>query len=134
MLVAGVVHLDDGVMVPSSCSLSVSMVEWLSGVVAPLAWGVGWLLMDSMRDLRNRIKPCRRDRAFPPRHLNKSSCFSFLPGARVVAQLEHVRVVLGQNGDGVTLLPDDQPRLLLVGVAKVDSVELKTRSGFQTEK
>lgn len=35
-LVVGVVCLDDGVRVPSSCSLSVSMVEWLSGVVAPL--------------------------------------------------------------------------------------------------
>ncbi len=51
-LVAGVVCLDGGVMVPSSCSLSVSTVEWLSGVVAPLSWGVGWLLMDSIRELR----------------------------------------------------------------------------------
>ena len=55
-LVAGVVCLDGGVMVPSSCSLSVSTVEWLSGVVAPLSWGVGWLLMDSMRELRTTWK------------------------------------------------------------------------------
>lgn len=49
---AGVVCLDGGVMVPSSCSLSVSTAEWLSGVVAPLSSGVGWLLMDSIRELR----------------------------------------------------------------------------------
>lgn len=52
VLLAGVVHLDDGVMVPSSSSLSVSIVEWLSGVLAPPAWGVSRLLMDSMRELR----------------------------------------------------------------------------------
>lgn len=46
----------------------------------------------------------------------------------MVSQLEHVRVVLCQDGDGVALLPDHQPRLLLVGVAQVDSIELKTRS------
>lgn len=39
-------------MVPSSCSLSTSMVELLSGVLAPLARGVGWLLIDSIRELR----------------------------------------------------------------------------------
>ncbi len=44
----------------------------------------------------------------------------------MIAQLEHVRIILSQNGDGVTLLPDHQPRLLLVGIAKVDSIELDT--------
>lgn len=49
----------------------------------------------------------------------------------MVAQLEHVRVILSQDGDRVTLLPDDQPRLLLVCVAKVDSIKLKTGAIFR---
>lgn len=44
----------------------------------------------------------------------------------MVAQLKHVRIILSQDGDGVTLLPDDQPRLLLICIAKVDSIKLKT--------
>lgn len=48
----------------------------------------------------------------------------------MVSQLEHVRVVLRQDGDGVALLPDHQPRLLLVGVAQVDSVKLKTKESL----
>lgn len=55
-----------------------------------------------------------------------SFCISFLPRARVVAKLKHVRIVLSQNGDSVTLLADDQPCLLLICIAKVDSVKLKT--------
>lgn len=47
-LVVGVASLDGGVIVPSSCSLSKSTVERSSGVVAPLSWGVGWLLIDSI--------------------------------------------------------------------------------------
>lgn len=49
----------------------------------------------------------------------------------MVAQLEHVRVVLSQNGDRVALLPDDQPRLLLVGIAKVDSIKLQPGAVFR---
>ena len=40
------------------------------------------------------------------------------------AQLVHVGVVLGHDGDGVTLLANDQPRLLLRGDPQVDAVEL----------
>jgi len=47
-----------------------------------------------------------------------------LPGARVVPQLHHVGVVLGQDGHCVTLLSNHQPRLLLVSVAQVDPIEL----------
>lgn len=43
----------------------------------------------------------------------------------MVAQLKHVRIILSQNGDCVTLLPDHQTCLLLVGVAKVDSIKLE---------
>lgn len=50
-LVVGVVCLDGGVIVPSSCSLTVSIMEWLSGVAAPLPWGVEWLLTGSRREL-----------------------------------------------------------------------------------
>lgn len=45
----------------------------------------------------------------------------------MVAQLVHVRVVLGHDGDGVTLLADDETSLLLCGVAQVDAVILKQR-------
>lgn len=48
-----------------------------------------------------------------------------VPGARVVAQLVHVRVVLGHDGDGVTLLADDETSLLFCGVAQVDAIVLK---------
>lgn len=51
------------------------------------------------------------------------------PRARVVAQLVHVRVVLGHNGDGVALLPDDEASLLLRSVPQVDAVIL-----IQTER
>ena len=44
----------------------------------------------------------------------------------MVAQLKHVRIVLSQNGDRVALLSDHEPRLLLVGIAKVDSIKLET--------
>lgn len=44
----------------------------------------------------------------------------------MVAQLEHVRVVLSQNGDCVALLPDHQACLLLVRIAEVDAIELET--------
>lgn len=42
----------------------------------------------------------------------------------MVAQLVHVRVVLSHNGDGVTLLADDETGLLLRGIPQVDAVEL----------
>ena len=42
------------------------------------------------------------------------------------AQLVHVGVVLGHDGDGITLLANDQPRLLLRGDPQVDAVELVT--------
>lgn len=82
----GVVHLDDGVMVPSSCSLSVSMVEGLSGVVAPLAWGVGRLLMDSMRELKQTQNQNLLTSSLTHtlhlrngRDMIKTFCMSFLP-------------------------------------------------------
>lgn len=61
----------------------------------------------------------------------KPFCMSILPRARVVTQLEHVRIILSQDGDRVTLLADDQPCLLLVRVAKVDPVKLKTATIFR---
>lgn len=57
-------------------------------------------------------------------------CISFLPWARVVAQLKHVRIILSEDGDCVALLPDDQPCLLLICIAKVDSIKLKTEAIF----
>lgn len=51
-------------------------------------------------------------------------CNFLLPGARVVAQLVHVWVVLGHNGDGIALLSDDEAGLLLGGVPQVDSIIL----------
>lgn len=42
----------------------------------------------------------------------------------MVAQLVHVWVVLGHNGDGVTLLADDEASLLLRGVPQVDAIIL----------
>lgn len=49
----------------------------------------------------------------------------------MVPQLKHVRIILSQNGDRVTLLPDDQPCLLLICIAKVDSIKLKTGAVFR---
>lgn len=43
----------------------------------------------------------------------------------MVAQLVHVGVVLSHDGDGVTLLADDETSLLLCSVAQVDAVKLK---------
>lgn len=45
----------------------------------------------------------------------------------MVAQLVHVRVVLGHDGDGVALLANDEAGLLLGGVAQVDAIILKER-------
>ena len=42
----------------------------------------------------------------------------------MVAKLVHVWVVLGHNGDGVTLLANDETRLLLSSVPQVDSIVL----------
>lgn len=42
----------------------------------------------------------------------------------MVAQLVHVWVVLGHDGDGIALLPDDEAGLLLGGVPQVDSIIL----------
>lgn len=43
----------------------------------------------------------------------------------MVSQLVHVWVVLSHDSDGVTLLANDQPSLLLRGVPQVDAIELK---------
>lgn len=43
----------------------------------------------------------------------------------MVAQLVHVWVVLGHNGDGITLLPDDETSLLLRSVPQVDAIILR---------
>lgn len=51
-----------------------------------------------------------------------------LPGARVVAQLVHVWVVLGHNGDGVTLLANYETGLLLGSIPQVDTIIL-TKEG-----
>ena len=49
----------------------------------------------------------------------------------MAAELVHVWVVLGQDGDGVTLLPDDEPGLLLRGAPQVYAIELgNTESGL----
>lgn len=45
----------------------------------------------------------------------------------MVAQLVHVWVVLGHNGDGVTLLADDETSLLLRSVPQVDAIILIKR-------
>lgn len=42
----------------------------------------------------------------------------------MVAQLVHVWVVLGHDGDGVALLADDETSLLLRGVPQVDAIIL----------
>ena len=46
------------------------------------------------------------------------------PGPRVAAELVHMWVVLGQNGDSVTLLSNDEPGLLLRGAPQVYAIEL----------
>ena len=57
------------------------------------------------------------------------------PGPGVAAELVHVRVVLGQDRDGVALLPDDEPGLLLCGAPQVDAIELgNTKNGLSKEK
>lgn len=43
----------------------------------------------------------------------------------MIAQLVHVWVVLCQYGDDVTLLPNDESRLLLRGVPEINAVKLK---------
>lgn len=48
-----------------------------------------------------------------------------LPGARVVAQLVHVWVVLGHDGDCIALLANDESSLLFRSISQVDAVELK---------
>ena len=53
----------------------------------------------------------------------------------MAAELVHVRVVLGQTGDSVTLLPDDEPGLLLCGAPQVDAIELgNTKNGLSKER
>lgn len=42
----------------------------------------------------------------------------------MVAQLVHVWVVLGHDGDGITLLPNDETSLLLRSVPQVDAIIL----------
>lgn len=52
------------------------------------------------------------------------------PGPGVAAELVHVWVVLGQDGDGVALLPNDEAGLLLRGAPQVYAIELgDTQSG-----
>lgn len=51
----------------------------------------------------------------------------------MVAQLVHVWVVLGHDGDGVTLLADDEASLLLRSVPQVDTIILikeETKCGY----
>lgn len=47
----GVLCLARGVPGPSSCSISGSMTEGCSGVVAPLPWRVEWILAGSRWEL-----------------------------------------------------------------------------------
>lgn len=42
----------------------------------------------------------------------------------MAAELVHVWVILGQDGDSVTLLPNDEPGLLLRGAPQVYAIEL----------
>lgn len=39
--------------------------------------------------------------------------------------LAQVRVVLGQDCDGITLLPNYQPCLLLGGISQIDTIKLQ---------
>lgn len=52
----------------------------------------------------------------------------------MVAQLVHVWVVLGHDGDGITLLPDDEPGLLLSGVPQVYSIILIQKGNVIAER
>lgn len=54
-----------------------------------------------------------------------SSWVQMRAGAGVAVELVDVWVVLGQDGDGVTLLSDDEPGLLLGGTSQVYAIELK---------
>lgn len=51
----------------------------------------------------------------------------------MVAELIHVWVVLGHDRDGVTLLANDEPRLLLGGIAQVYPIVLRERNKNQFE-
>lgn len=49
----------------------------------------------------------------------------------MVAQLVHVWVVLRHNGDGVTLLANDETSLLLCSIPQVDTIILsEERQGY----
>lgn len=48
----------------------------------------------------------------------------------VATELVNVWVVLGQDGDGITLLSDDQPGLLLGGTPQVYAIELGRCPGW----
>lgn len=56
-----------------------------------------------------------------------------VPGARVVAELIHVWVVLGHDRDGVTLLANDEPCLLLSGIAQIYPIILRERNQNECE-
>lgn len=47
----------------------------------------------------------------------------------MATELVHVWVILGQDGDGVTLLPDDESGLLLCGAPQVYAIELGRHQG-----
>ena len=51
----------------------------------------------------------------------------------MVAQLVHVRVVLGHDGDGIALLPDDETSLLLRSVPQVDAIILLQEERWGTK-
>lgn len=48
----------------------------------------------------------------------------------MAVELVNVWVVLGQDGDGVTLLTNDEPGLLLSGTPQVDAIELGRCPGW----
>lgn len=48
----------------------------------------------------------------------------------VATELVNVWVVLGQDGDGITLLSNDQPGLLLGGTPQVYAIELGRCPGW----
>lgn len=52
------------------------------------------------------------------------------PGAGVAVELVDVWVVLGQDGDGVTLLSNDESGLLLSGTPQVYAIELGRCPGW----
>lgn len=71
-----------------------------------------------------------RFKAKKKRRRRKKQQRTILPGARVVAQLVHMWVVLGHDGDGVTLLSNDETSLLLCSIPQVDTVELIKRKRY----